>query len=88
MNRTDAISGAKRSLPADAGDMEITLEAMRRMGIDVAAEHHGRVIADYVRQQGFLFGLWESRGNGPMEFQKMHVITARQSFDGRAFFHF
>lgn len=80
MTRTEALRAAKKDLPADAGDHEVALEAMRQMGIDVTAKHHDTVIEDHCRSSHFYLG--------PMGYLKYHTTTARERHDGKAAFHF
>ncbi|WP_127903511.1 hypothetical protein [Solirhodobacter olei] len=80
MTCTKALRSAKAALVPDAGDCDIILEALRLLGNDVYKEEPGRRIAEYVRTAVII--------DGPEAFLRWHVLTAAETPDGRARFHF
>lgn len=80
MTRADAMRAAQASLAPDAGEPDIVLEALRLLGVVVAGEQEGRRIAEYVRTAAII--------GGPETFLRWHVLTADETPDRCARFHF
>ena len=80
LTRTEALRTAKAALAPDADDCDIILEALRLLGIDVDGEEQGRRIDEYIRTATII--------DGPETFLRWHVLTAGETPDGRARFHF
>lgn len=80
MTRTEALLAARASLAPDAGEHDIILGALSVLGIDVDREQGGRRIVDYVRSAVII--------EGPETFLRWHVLTACETPDGFARFHF
>lgn len=87
MTRNEAIRAARRALPQETDSIEITLEAMRQLGIDLKERFDGEPIEDYVRSQAYHFRLWDLTGRAPMFFLRHHVIPAREGEAAGPRFH-
>ncbi|MFV0335200.1 MAG: hypothetical protein ACK5JR_14160 [Tropicimonas sp.] len=87
MPLNQAIRAARRARPQEKDSIEITLEALRQLGIDLNAPFDGETIEDYVRAQAYHFRLWEKTGKAPMYFLKHHVILGPADGAGKSRFH-
>ncbi len=83
----EAIRAARRALPQEKDSIEITLEALRQLGIDLKQVFEDGTIEDYVRSQAYHFRLWEKTGRAPMFFLKHHVILETGAGAGAPRFH-
>ena len=87
MQLNEAIRAARRALPQEKDSIEITLEALRQLGIDLKEVFDGETIENYVRSQAYHFRLWEKTGKAPMYFLKHHVILDGGNGTGKSRFH-